>query len=87
MKYQCEFMGRPTGDGESFCWEVDKENFIKATNKYPNESDYVCEGIENGKLIYSKTRLYFYPDHIFNNDCLSSEFNKPARVKIEWEEV
>ena len=34
-----EFKGIPSGDGESFCWDVDKETFIKIKGIEPEVSD------------------------------------------------
>jgi hypothetical protein len=32
-----EFIGIPSGDGESFCWEVDVETFKNITGVQPKE--------------------------------------------------
>ena len=42
-----EFIGIPSGDYESFCWDVDKETFKKITGKEPKKyyKSYFNEGL------------------------------------------
>ena len=42
-----EFIGIPSGDYESFCWDVDKETFTKITGKEPKKyyKSYFNEGL------------------------------------------
>lgn len=53
-----KFEGIPSGDYESFCWDVDKDTFINIMGKEPkirNES-YFNEGL-----------FRIYPDDFHNN--------------------
>jgi hypothetical protein len=56
MKVQ--FKGIPSGDYESFCWDVTKEEFIKIKGREPDEFDpaYFNEGFYR-----------VYPDDIFQD--------------------
>jgi len=95
-----EFIGTPSGDGECFCWEVDKETFKKITGVNPSVFDYVdveWERNEQGDIIW-KTKgdcIKLYPGNIFKNKYVFNnkgeiiEVIKPKkmRIKIEFEEI
>ena len=94
MKKSVEFIGKPTGDGECFCWEVDEENFMKATNEVPDEiMDYIGGKYshKDGKFIGGK--LMVYPNSIFSEMYLDNEeiyrhkIQKKIRIKISFEEL
>ena len=53
-----EFIGINSGDGESFCWEVDRETFIKIKGYEPDE---VFD--KNGYGAYK-----IYPDDFYGFD-------------------
>ena len=38
-----EFQGISSGDGDSFCWDISKEDFIKIKGKNPNKYDKSME--------------------------------------------
>lgn len=57
MKKIFEFIGEPSGDGESFCWDVDRETFTRVTNKEPSQFD------ECGNNLFK-----LYPDDLYELD-------------------
>jgi len=72
-----EFVGYPSGDYESFCWDVDKETYIKIkTERYKlngwsdqeieeqfNENSLVCD-----KAVFHEEMFMIYPNDIIDND-------------------
>jgi len=54
-----EFQGIPSGDCESFCWDVDKETFIKIKGEAPNKHD---------KSRVNKGLYRIYPDDFYGCD-------------------
>lgn len=53
-----KFSGIPSGDFDSFCWDVSKEDFIKITNEEPTEDD----------ISFSNKGLYrIYPNNFHDN--------------------
>ncbi len=65
-----EFIGTPSGDGESFCFDVDEENFIKVKGELPNEYDECYQGANLFRI---------YPDYFFG-------FDEPkCKIKISIE--
>ena len=53
-----EFKGIPSGDGESFCWDVDKETFIKIKGIEPEVSD---------QSFYNNELYMIYPNDLYSN--------------------
>lgn len=39
MRKHFEFEGEPDGDGECFCWNVDRETFVKIVGREPTKWD------------------------------------------------
>lgn len=77
-----EFEGINSGDSESFCWIVDKENFIKATGNEPDEFDGVPEYTTDGlDYAYSKERFYLYPNDV------TGESGAKVKITIVVEEI
>lgn len=71
-----EFIGVPSGDGESFCFEVDKEMFVAVTGRQPDEYDYV-----DASYIRQKRELFrLYPNDIFG----LQEEKKKLKIKIQF---
>lgn len=69
-----EFIGVPSGDGESFCFEVDREMFLTVTGRQPDEGDYV-----DASYVKQKRELFrLYPNDIFE------ESGKKLKVKIQF---
>jgi hypothetical protein len=86
-----EFIGKPSGDGESFCWEVDVETFKKVTGEEPEGWDYVsCEHKwdKDGNIeFYNLSELVkLYPDDIFSKNESFERYNQ-LKIKIEYEEI
>lgn len=79
MKKITEFNGIPSGDNEAFCWDVDKETFIKINGEKPSKYD---------KSFFNKNTYRLYPNDTFrkNKDNCNDKFTKPIKIKIEWEE-
>lgn len=86
-----EFIGKPSGDGESFCWEVDVETFKQITGEEPEGWDYVDKEYKynaNGSVeFYNLSELVrLYPDDIFSKDTPFERFSK-LKIRIEFEEM
>ena len=65
-----EFDGIPSGDGESFCWDVNKETYISIKGEQPNKFDKS----ESHKGLYR-----IYPNDFYG-------FDRPkCRIKISIE--
>lgn len=59
-----EFVGINSGDNESFCWDVDKDTFIKIKGKEPETYD----------KSYFNERLYrVYPSDFYGFDSPKSK--------------
>jgi hypothetical protein len=56
MKKEIQFSGIVSGDGESFCFDVDRETFVRITGNEPNEFDISC---------YNNSLFRLYPNDIF----------------------
>lgn len=53
---EIEFIGYPSGDCDSFCWDVSKEDFIKITG---NKPDYYDKAVNhNGLYIIHPNDFY-----------------------------
>ena len=83
MKKEYEFTALNSGDGESFCFEVDKETFIKITGKQPHDFDYSnYDWDSDGNLIPDKqSPLRLYPETLFGG------FMKMVKIKLIVEEI
>lgn len=86
-----EFIGIPSGDGESFCWEVDIETFKKVMGFEPDGWDYVKHKYrfdKNGKVeFYDLSGLVkLYPNFIFSKNEPTERYGK-LKIKIEYEEM
>jgi len=53
-----KFEGVPSGDYQSFCWDVDKETFINIKCKEPNEYD---------KSVFNEGLYRIYPNFFHNS--------------------
>lgn len=79
-----EFIGTPSGDGESFCWDVDEENFKKVVGREIEED-----------FDYFLGALRLYPDNIFGDEYIYNENNDviginklgKCKIKISYEEI
>jgi hypothetical protein len=79
-----EFEGICSGDGESFCWEVDKETYIRICGWDDDSSPYKCIDIdfdEDLNPVMNSDIFRIYPDNIFGH---SNEVKK--KFCIEWED-
>lgn len=86
-----EFIGTPSGDGESFCWEVDVETFKQVMDFEPDGWDYVeykYRFDDKGKIeFYDLSGLVkLYLDYIFSKDEPFERYGK-LKIKIEYEEM
>lgn len=70
-----EFVGYISGDYESFCFDVNREDFIKITGEEP---------VECNQSLFNDGTYRIYPTTLFNK--ISSGNNK-CRIKISVEEI
>lgn len=88
-----KFIGTPTGDGESFCWEVDPENFKKVTGNEPDEFDYIGGKYVKGEHKFIGGKLMLYPGIIFSEHYVEDDvtyikkIQKKCKIKISYEEI
>lgn len=54
-----KFEGIPSGDMESFCWDVDKETYVRIKGKEPGKFD---------KSVSHKDMYKIYPDDFYGFD-------------------
>lgn len=71
MKY--EFRAIPSGDYEDFCFDVDRETFIRLKGREPRKRD---------KSAFFENRFRIYPD-----DLIDFQGNEEFNFKFEFEEV
>lgn len=57
MSKSIEFKGIPSGDYESFCWDVSPETFKKIKGKNPKSSN---------KSYFNEGKYRIYPDDFFD---------------------
>lgn len=67
-----EFVGIPSGDGSSFCWDVDKETFIRITSKKPDRFD---------KSDYNKGLYKIYPNEFHGMDHVKCKLTISVEVE------
>lgn len=70
MSKAIEFEGMPSGDYESFCWDVSKETFGRIVGSEPTELD---------RSFFDECLYRLYPNDIF-------EQGKMIKIKILIEE-
>ena len=83
-----EFDGIPSGDGECFCWDVDKETYIRIRTQNYKDMGYSAEQIEEelqndlkwDKAVFHKGMYMLHP-----NDVVGKSVKK--HFVIESEEV
>lgn len=63
MSTSIEFKGIPSGDYEGFCWDVDKETFIKIKGEKPNKYD---------RSYFNKGLYRIYPREFYNQNGICS---------------
>ena len=59
------FEGIPSGDHESFCWDVSKEAYIKVTGREPEEPDGDCK---NDGSYFNEGLYRLYPGDVIHGD-------------------
>jgi len=74
-----EFEGICGGDGESFCWMVDKKTYIAIEG----EENYNLE--KNDYNLNEEDLLRLYPDSIFDAMGIKSSDKKKLRIKLSVE--
>jgi hypothetical protein len=91
MKKTFDFIGTPSGDGESFCFAVDRENFYKATDAdavtLDDHMDIDFDFDEEGMPTMKATSdvLKVYPDRFF--PLTKEARNSKWHIKIELERL
>ena len=65
MNKQIKFKGYPSGDYETFCWNVSKEDFIRLTEKEPDE--------ESDKSCFHHETYRIYPFMLYNENYNEQE--------------
>jgi hypothetical protein len=68
-----EFEGVPSGDYESFVWNVDEETYEKIKGKRPNKYDYALFPSQ-----YETPEYMIYPDDIFR--YLIGDYEKDTKI-------
>jgi len=78
-----EFEAYCTGDGESFCWEVDKETYIriKGWDEFSPYACIKCVFDDNGNPVAKSDTFRIYPSDIFG----FSNTEIKRKIKISWE--
>ena len=71
-----EFTGVVSGDGEAFCWEVDKKTFARIMGWLPTKWD---------RAYFNNGQYMLYPDDFFDKKTLLQK--KKVKVKIEVAEA
>lgn len=80
-----EFVGYPSGDYESFCWDVDKETYIKIkTERFKSHGmkdeeieERINDSLEWDKAVFHEGMFMIYP-----NDVISKEDKVKQKVTI-----
>ncbi|WP_340032669.1 hypothetical protein NSQ20_12470 [Paenibacillus sp. FSL K6-1122] len=70
-----KFTGKPSGDHESFVWDVNKEDFIKITGQKPDRFD---------KAVFTKGRYMVYPNSLLEgiaDEKVDYEFEITIKAK------
>jgi len=63
-----EFTGTPSGDCESFCWEVDYDTFVRLKNTIPQKYDKAIDFDKtDGIFVYKNNAYKIYPDDFFKD--------------------
>lgn len=76
-----KFKATNSGDGESFCFDVDRETFISIANREPESSmDY-----QSGEYIEQDDNLIFVPDDINKCRIYPNDIFGGSHEKIEVE--
>lgn len=78
MKKEYEFNGYLSGDYESFCWDVEKQDYLK----YSSE-----EELEFEKSVFHKGMYQLYPDIFFDDNQFSNSKKYKFKITIETEEI
>lgn len=87
MKKEFKFTAVNSGDGESFCFEVDRETFRKVMKRDPEDfMDYVKGEFidaEDGTTFKpeNENALRIYPDSLFGG------FKEKVKIKITVESI
>ena len=76
MPKTIEFTGILSGDGEAFCWEVDRDTFTRIVGWLP---------MEWNRVYFNNGQYMLYPDDLFDTEMLLQK--KKVKVKIEIMEV
>lgn len=81
-----KFEGYPSGDYESFCWDVDKDTYIKIKTQRYKDLDWtnddiqkeIKDSIEFDKAVFHKEMFMIYPNDVIDK-------NEKAKQKITIE--
>lgn len=84
-KNTMEFEFIKSGDYEAFCFDVDKETYLKLRKNHGYENDSNFEDYAD-KSFFNKEMYRIYPDDLFRSNFTGRK-KKKFRVKIEIEEV
>lgn len=80
MRKIIEFEGLISGDGECFCFNVDRETFIRLMGEEPSIYDYSEFDLnDNGNIVPKGNKFRVYPGAIFGYD------KEKKKIKIEIE--
>ncbi len=81
---EIEFKAKCGGDGECFCWIVDKETYIKIKGWDELNSPFDClvwDFDKDGEMAIPKSDKY----RIYPNDIFGFSDNGTKTISIKWE--
>jgi hypothetical protein len=73
-KNTISFIGKPSGDGECFCWEVTEKEYrrIMGEEEYQAEVEFYKE---DSDLYHISEKLWFiYPNNVIQNSNLPKKY-------------
>ena len=73
-----EFEGYPSGDYESFCWDVDKDTYIKIKTQNVIGSSTNITNMKYDKAIFHEGMFMIYP-----NDVIDKKDKVKQKILIE----
>jgi hypothetical protein len=85
-----EFVGYPSGDNENFCWDVDKETYIRIkTEKYKSQGKTESEIKQEIQDLMKWDKAVFHEGMfmIYPNDVIIKEDKVKQKIKIECDTI
>ncbi|PYY28177.1 hypothetical protein [Paenibacillus illinoisensis] len=73
-----KFTGKPSGDHESFVWDVSKEDFAIITGREPKSYE---------KAVFTNRRFMIYPNHLLVGIADEEETDYEFEITIKAKKV